>query len=102
TVHLNKVGSTITATDSVNSAITSTAAVKVNPGSGNSLSVSGGATAVIGTPATFTVTALDKAGNVATGYTGTVHFTSTDAQAGLPADFTFTSGPGSDNGVHAF
>src|SRR2546421_243001 len=28
-----------------------------------------------------------------------VHFTSTDSQAGLPADYTFVSG---DNGVHSF
>src|SRR5262249_46151336 len=32
----------------------------------------------------FTVTAYDVFGNVATGYRGTVHFTSSDAQAGLP------------------
>ena len=30
--------------------------------------------------------------NIATGYTGTVHFTSTDSSAALPADYTFTSG----------
>ena len=47
----------------------------------------------------FTVTALDPFGNVATGYTGTVTFSSTDGQAVLPADYTFTS---ADNGTHAF
>ena len=36
---------------------------------------------------------------MATNYTGTVHFTSTDSQAGLPGNYTFTSG---DNGVHTF
>ena len=44
-----------------------------------------------GTSYTETVTAEDALGNVATGYTGTVHFTSTDVQAGLPADYTFTA-----------
>ena len=39
-----------------------------------------------------TVTAYDAYGNVATGYTGTVHFTSSDAQAVLPANYTFTAG----------
>ena len=39
----------------------------------------------------------DAFGNVATGYTGTVHFTSSDGAATLPADYTFTGG---DNGVH--
>ena len=36
---------------------------------------------------------------MATGYTGTVHFTSSDAQAGLPANYTFTGG---DAGTHVF
>jgi hypothetical protein len=49
------------------------------------------------------VTAQDQFGNTVTGYTGTVHFTSTDAQAvagaGLPANYTFVAG---DSGVHSF
>ncbi|MBN1321048.1 MAG: S-layer homology domain-containing protein, partial [Thermoleophilia bacterium] len=36
-----------------------------------------------------TVTVLDQSDNVATGYTGAVHFASTDGQADLPADYTF-------------
>ncbi|MCW3996390.1 MAG: hypothetical protein NWE98_09640, partial [Candidatus Bathyarchaeota archaeon] len=47
----------------------------------------------------FTVTAKDEFGNTITGYTGTVHFTSSDGQATLPADYTFTS---EDAGVHTF
>jgi hypothetical protein len=50
----------------------------------------------------FTVTALNADGTVNTGYTGTVHFTSNDLQAALPADYTFTTGAGADNGVHTF
>lgn len=46
-----------------------------------------------------TVTALKADGSVSTGYTGTVKFTSSDAQAGLPDDYTFVAG---DNGVHTF
>ena len=57
---------------------------------------------VAGTFSDFTVTALDKFGNVATGYKGTVHVTSSDAQAGEPGDYTFTSGSKADNGVHVF
>jgi hypothetical protein len=45
------------------------------------------------------VTALDASGNVQAGYTGTVHFTSSDPAAVLPADYTFTGG---DAGVHTF
>jgi Ca2+-binding RTX toxin-like protein len=55
--------------------------------------------ATAGQPHALTVTALDSNGGVMTGYTGTVHFTSTDPQAVLPADYSFT---GADNGTHAF
>src|SRR5262249_37743910 len=47
----------------------------------------------------LTVTALDSFGNVMTGYTGTVHFGSSDPRAVLPADYTFNA---TDAGVHAF
>src|SRR5204863_230179 len=42
----------------------------------------------------FTVTAQDQNNNTATGYIGTVHFTSTDGQAVLPANSTLTTGAG--------
>jgi hypothetical protein len=42
---------------------------------------------------------LDAYGNVATGYVGTVHFTSSDTHAGLPANYTFKA---SDAGVVTF
>src|SRR5205085_1470354 len=43
---------------------------------------------------TFPVTALDQFNNIATAYTGTVHFTSSDSAASLPADATLTNGTG--------
>ena len=46
-----------------------------------------------------TVTAYDAYGNLATGYVGTVHFTSSDPKAVLPANDTFTA---ADAGVHTF
>jgi hypothetical protein len=52
-----------------------------------------------GLPGAFRVTALDPAGNVATGYLGTVHFSSNDPQAALPPDYTFTP---ADHGTHVF
>ncbi len=52
-----------------------------------------------GTAMNLTVQAKYVFGNIATGYTGTVHFTSTDAQAAIPADYTFTAG---DGGAHQF
>jgi hypothetical protein len=54
---------------------------------------------VAGTPFSVTVTALDAAGNAASGYRGTVRFSSTDAGATLPASYTFTA---TDAGVHTF
>jgi N-acetylneuraminic acid mutarotase len=60
------------------------------------------ASATAGAAFSFTVTAKDNSGNTASGYTGTVHFSSSDIKAGLPGDYTFTNGPGLDNGVHTF
>jgi autotransporter-associated beta strand protein len=52
------------------------------------------ASATAGSAFSFTVTALDQFNNTATGYAGTVHFTSTDGSAVLPANSTLTSGVG--------
>jgi hypothetical protein len=65
---------------------------------GFQISPPAGATA--GTPFDLTVTAVDRYGNTAASYTGTVHFTSTDLHgATLPPDYTFTA---ADAGVHTF
>jgi hypothetical protein len=48
---------------------------------------------------TITVTALTKANQLDAVYTGTVHFTSSDSSAVLPADYTFTL---RDAGSHQF
>ena len=84
---------TITATDTVSPGITGTSnAETVTAGAATHFSISLPASATAGTAAIGTVTALDAFGNVATGYTGTVHFTSTDGLATLPADMTLTNG----------
>src|SRR5262249_50762618 len=59
------------------------------------------ATAGAGVPFTITVSAKDVNGNTVTGYTGTVHFTSSDTASGvlLPGDYTFTT---ADQGTHTF
>jgi hypothetical protein len=64
-----------------------------------SFTVTGYPAATAGSAHTFTVTARDAFGNVATGYTGTVHFISSDGQGALPEKYTFTVG---DAGVHTF
>ena len=57
-------------------------------------SVTAPATAAPGTPINFTVTALDASNATATGYAGTVHFTSSDDGAVLPVNSTLTDGVG--------
>jgi hypothetical protein len=52
-----------------------------------------------GQSSTFTVRAVDANNNTDTGYTGIVHFTSSDLQANLPDDYSFTA---TDMGVHTF
>jgi hypothetical protein len=72
----------------------------LEPSAGTALTVSGIASPYLaGDTHSVRVTANDADGNVATGYRGTVHFTSTDASAGLPAHYTFTA---ADAGTHTF
>jgi len=89
----------ISVTDTANSALKAIANVSVTT-SAQVLALSGlGQTAVAGAAQSVTVTLTDSFGNVATGYVGTVHFTSSDGQAVLPTDYTFT---GADQGKHTF
>jgi hypothetical protein len=91
----------ITATDTGTSTITGTSdLITVNPGPADRFTISATTPVTAGTPlTTLTVTALDADGNTNTTYTGTVHFTSSDAAATLPTDYTFTA---MDLGVHGF
>jgi uncharacterized protein (TIGR03437 family) len=85
----------ITATDTVTSSITGTSSsITVNPAAATTFVVTAPTPHTAGTAFNFTVTALDQFANTATGYTGTVHFTSTDGLATLPADSTLTNGVG--------
>ena len=69
------------------------------PATSISVASTTGTSQTAGTQFSVTVTAKYASGSVDTAYTGTVHFTSTDAQAGLPANYQFTAG---DAGVHTF
>ncbi len=90
----------VTATDTVTGSITGSHSITVNPAAAATFAVTpAGGPQTAGSAFNVTVTAKDAFGNVATGYTGTVHFTSTDGAATLPADYTFTGG---DSGVHVF
>src|SRR5205807_1869035 len=84
---------TITATDTVTNTLTGTSnPIAVSAAAASHFSVSAPATATAGTAFTYTVAALDPFDNIAVAYSGTIHFTSTDAQAVLPSDSTLTSG----------
>jgi hypothetical protein len=91
----------VTATDATSSAVAkASSTITVSPTGASQIIMAGlPASATAGAPLTLTVTLKDPYGNVATGYTGTVHFSSTDAQANLPADTAFTT---SDAGHKSF
>jgi Bacterial pre-peptidase C-terminal domain len=53
----------------------------------------------VGASHSFTVTARSACGNTSVGYMGTIHFSSSDTAASLPADYMFTP---ADSGSHTF
>jgi uncharacterized delta-60 repeat protein len=71
----------------------------VNPGAAVALVLSGPSNATAGVPFSVTVTAYDAWGNIATGYAGTVAFSSDEPAAGLPPDYAFQPG---DQGTQTF
>jgi hypothetical protein len=90
---------TITATDVAAPTITGTMSSDATPPVPALFSVAGFPATTAGVANTFTLTVRDTIGQVASGYTGTVFFSSSDAQAGLPASYTFTT---ADAGSHTF
>ena len=92
---------TISATDTVTSSITgSQDGITVAPRSANHLAVvASTGTTTAGTPLGVTVSAQDQYDNVATGYSGTLQFTSSDGQASVPGNYAFVPG---DSGTHTF
>jgi hypothetical protein len=77
--------------------------VTVTPAAATHLQLVPAQTTVLpGTPFAMTVTALDAYGNVATGYVGTLHFTSSDPQASVPGNVTFSPGNGGVMTVSGF
>ena len=97
---LNKVGTGYTLTVTSGSLTTTTIGFNVAAAAASSFTFSGmPATAAAGTAFNFTVTAYDAYGNVATGYMGTIDFTSSDPSAILPANYPFTL---ANAGTHTF
>jgi uncharacterized membrane protein YqgA involved in biofilm formation len=91
----------VTATDTVTATIHgSQTGIVVSAGALSKFVVSGMTTPrTAGTAGNIRVTATDTYGNRISSYLGTVHFTSSDAQAKLPADYTFIA---ADAGTHVF
>jgi uncharacterized repeat protein (TIGR03803 family) len=73
--------------------------VAVSPAAAVRFVLSAPSSATHGVAFSVTLTVYDAYGNVATGYRGTVHFSSSDSTATLPANYTFTA---ADAGVHTF
>ena len=92
---------TLTATDKAASSITGKATVTVNAAAASTLTLSAPAGSSQNSAFSVTLTAQDAYGNIAGGYTGTVHFTTSDkgSTVVLPGDYTFIS---SDQGSHTF
>ena len=91
----------VTATDTATASITGVqSGIVVNAAAVKTLVVSGlSSPRTAGSTGSIRVTAVDAYGNRVSSYRGTVHFTSSDPQAKLPANYTFTA---TDAGTHVF
>ena len=85
---------TITASDIAISGLGASASVSVIPAAAAQFAIKTPAVVQPNTAFHFTVTALDPFGNMVAGYSGTVDFASSDAQALLPFSATLVSGVG--------
>src|SRR5205814_345645 len=85
---------TITVYDGLYNAISGASTITVNRAAATHFAVSAPVAVGAGAAFTFTVTALDAFNNLVPTYAGTVHFSSTDAAAVLPANTTLALGVG--------
>jgi hypothetical protein len=91
---------TITVSDNpTNPFVLTTIPVEVNPAAAGAFTVTAPANVTRTKPFQVRVVANDPFGNIATGYLGTVQFTSSDPNATLPGNYTFTA---EDSGGHTF
>ncbi len=92
---------TVTVTDTVTTSMAGSAVVSVKPATASRFTLSAPASVVSGSLFNVTVEAFDFFGNLATGYSGTVQFTTTDANSNVatPANYTFAP---ADSGSHTF
>src|SRR6266550_1606995 len=101
-VTLTKAGAqTVTATDTQTATLTGQASLTVRAAAAASLTLAAPSSVTMNQAFNVTVTAKDRFGNLATGYTGAVHFSTSDISplARMPADYSFAA---ADAGVHTF
>ena len=99
---LTKAGTqTISGTDIAKATITGKLSIAVVAAGAAALSLDSPSSTTVGGTFTVKVTLRDQFGNVATGYRGAVHFSTSDPlpTVMLPGDYTFTA---SDAGSHTF
>jgi hypothetical protein len=101
TVTLKTAGSqSISVTDTTNGTLVGDeSGITVTPAAPARVVLSAPSSVKHGTRFSVTVTVEDAYGNVVTNYLGTIHFSSSDPSATLPANYTFTA---ADAGVHKF
>jgi hypothetical protein len=92
-------GQCITATDEDGPSLTSSAQIDVAHDALDHFAVVAPETVKAGEPFEVTIITQDEFGNTVDDYTGTVSFDSTDLQATLPEDYTFTQ---DNQGSHTF
>src|SRR5262249_20579471 len=86
---------TLTATDTASASVNGTSStVAVSAAAALHFAVGVPPSALAACASRLTVAAQDQFNNTATGYTGTVHITSSDSQAVLPGNGTLTGGTG--------
>ena len=91
---------TITVTDTATSTITgSEAGISITPAAAVQIVLGYPTYPQTGVAFSLYVYVMDDYGNIVTNYTGTLHFQSSDPQAVLPADYTYTA---ADQGLHVF
>ncbi|HVI09217.1 MAG TPA: Ig-like domain-containing protein [Candidatus Binatia bacterium] len=94
-VTLRTLGSqTVSVVDTAHNNISGSASVLDTPGPAVRFTVAAPSPDTAGTPFNITVTAFDAFNNVATGYSGLVHFSSSDLAAVLPPNSPLSAGVG--------
>jgi hypothetical protein len=90
----------ITATDTTTGSLTATdGGITASPAAASKFIIAAPSSVSASVAFSLTLTVEDAYGNVVTNYKSTVHFSSTDNKATLPANYTFTA---ADKGVHTF